>query len=349
MTTRNDPAREVAGHTVPEALGLRSIRYLVAIVDAGSLAGAARELGVTQSALTRSVQADERTLGVRLLDRGKHGATPTAIGALVVERGRALLRDAQTLAHEVDLMRGADSGEVRIGAGPYPADLSVGAAVARLLSEKPRLKVSVSVGDWPRLTAGVVDGNLDVAVCDLETAAGDSRLAVEPLPEHPGLLFCRAGHPLAAEKNVSLEVVRRYPLAMTALPSRLHSLLEARGGGMAGAALPAIHVDTFQLARTIVLGSDVLGGAIAPQIRDDVAAGRVVVLPIELPWLRTRYGFVHRAVRTPAPSVLRFLEHVRAVEQELLDAGRTMAGPSKRAAPRPPSGRPSRTVARRGA
>lgn len=326
MTARKDPASPARHRTIPGALGLRSIRYLVAIVDAGSLAAAARQLGVTQSALTRSVQADERLLGVRLLDRGKRGALPTAVGALVVERGRALLRDAQTLMHEVNLLRGAESGELRIGAGPYPADLSVGTAVARLLAEKPRLKVSVLVGDWPSMTASVIDGDLDVAVCDLETAAGDPRLTIEPLPEHRGVLYCRARHPLADRKHVTLESVRGYPLALTALPSRLQGLLAEHTGSVADPVIPAVHVDTFHVARTIVLGSDAVGAATATQIREDVDSGRIVVLPLDLPWLRTRYGFVYRAGRTPAPSLRLFLEAVRTVEKQLVDAETGRAG-----------------------
>ena len=322
----------------PATIDLRSLRYLIAIVEEGSLAGAARRLGVTQSALTRSVQAGERILGVRLLDRGKHGATATVIGQVLVERGRHLLSDVQALMQEIDLLRGADRGEITIGAGPYPADLSVGTAVARLLAEKPGLKVSVSVADWPQLTESVLSGHLDIAVCDVEVAKGNPRLVVEPLPVHRGVLFCRAGHPLSKEKSVTLESIRKYPLALTALPSRLAPLLHGRTDGDTRTATPAIHVATFQLARVIVIGSDVIGGAVAPQIADDLKNGRVALLPIELPWLETRYGFIHRAGRTLAPSLQLFMDQVRAVEGELATtashvvAGRreTLGGSAKR-------------------
>lgn len=306
----------------PDLLDLRSIRYLVAIVEEGSLAAAARRLGVTQSALSRSVQSDERKLGVRLLDRGKHGALPTAMGKLVVEKGRHLLSDSRALIQEIDLLRGAEGGEIRIGAGPYPADLSVGTAVGRLLAQKPRLKVTVAVGDWPVLTARVLEGSLDIAVCELEATTGNPQLAVEPLPSHRGVLFCRAGHPLAARKTVTLESVRGYPLALTALPPRLALLLADQGGTATRTASPAVHVDTFSLARAVVLASDVIGGAVATQIEDDVREGRIVMLPIKLPWLVTGYGFVYRAGRTLAPSVQLFRSLVRKVEDEATKSDR---------------------------
>jgi DNA-binding transcriptional LysR family regulator len=303
----------------PGPIDLRSIRYLVAIVDEGTFARAAEKLKVTQPALSRSVQALEQALGVKLLDRGKSGATPTVFGRLLIERGRALISDAAAITRELALLSGAEAGEIAVGAGAYPAEICVGPAAGRLLAQRPGLKVRIAIGDWPELTEKVLSETLDLAVCDIADAESNPRLCIEPLPRHQGVLFCRADHPLTKHKTLTLDEVLEFPLALTAVPKRLAPILRREGSLASGPPGPSVHVDTFQLSREVVLRSDVVGAAIPVQIADDVAAGRAVVLPIDLPWLTTRYGFVYRAGRTLAPSLQLFMAEVRAVENEIAE------------------------------
>lgn len=303
----------------PGPLDLRSIRYVLTIVDEGSFARAAQKLGVTQPALSRSVQALESSLGVKLLDRGKFGAAPTVFGRVLIERGRTLIADASVIAREISLLSGGETGEIAIGAGTYPAEICVGPAAGRLLAQRPGINVRVMLGDWPELTEKVLAETLDLAVCDLANAESNPRLQTEPLPEHRAVLFCRAGHPLTRNKHLTLSDIRRFPLALTTVPSRLAPLVLEEAGSGGGPAAPAVHVDTFQLAREIVLHSDAVGGAIPAQIGEDIRAGRAVALPLALPWLTTRYGFVHLAGRTLPPSLQLFMAEVRAVERELAE------------------------------
>jgi len=312
-------------------IDLRSIRYLLAVVDEGTFARAAEKLRVTQPALSRSVQALERALGVKLLDRGKSGATPTVFGRLLIERGRALIADATAITREIALLSGAETGTIAVGAGAYPAEICVGPAAGRLLAQRPGLKIRIELGDWPDLTEKVISEQLDLAVCDLASAEDNPRLSTEPLPQHQGVLFCRADHPLARRKTLTLDDVREFPLALTALPSRLAQLLRREGVLEHGPSVPAAHVDTFQLARAIVLQSDVIGGALAIQIADDIRAGRAAALRLHLPWFTTRYGFIYLAGRTLAPSLQLFMAQVRAVESEITET--TVAAKPKRRRP----------------
>jgi DNA-binding transcriptional LysR family regulator len=307
-------------------LDLRSLRYVLVLAEAGSFAAAATVLGITQPALSRSVRVLEGALGVRLFDRGRSGALPTSFGRLLVERGRALLADAAAVERELQLLDGADTGVLAIGAGAYPAQICVGQAAARLIARHPALELRIVVADWPELIHQVLAGELDVAVCEVETAETDERLHTEALPVHRGYLFCRTGHPLEHRASVDLATAQKYPLALTALPPRSALLGRDRGRGADGTTLAtALHVDTFELARKIVLGSDALGAATRSMLADDVRAGRVAILPIHEPWLSTRYGFIHRAGRSLSPSARAFMAIVREVEKEFSDSEGTRA------------------------
>jgi DNA-binding transcriptional LysR family regulator len=71
-------------------LDLRLLRYFVAVVERGSVSMAARELVLTQPALSRAVQALERQLGLELLVRSPRGVEPTAAGLTIYEHANAL-------------------------------------------------------------------------------------------------------------------------------------------------------------------------------------------------------------------------------------------------------------------
>jgi DNA-binding transcriptional LysR family regulator len=300
-------------------IDLRQCRHVLALDRHRSFARAADALGLTQPALTRSLQALEKSIGARLFDRDRTRVEPTAVGERLIERARLLVNQARDIEQDLKQMLGLEVGLLRIGAGPYPADLSVGSAIGRLVRHHPALMVDLSVADWSELIRRVASGELELAIADTGIAKQDDRLVVESLPRHKLGFFCRSGHPLAGSAGLTLEELRRYPLVGTALPPQLAGLAAKDRKGMranlpAGVTAPEIRVDTFALARRIVMQSDAVGGAVPSQIQDSVARGELVTLPLDLPWFQTAYGILRLANRTPSPAATAFIEILREVE-----------------------------------
>jgi DNA-binding transcriptional LysR family regulator len=92
-------------------LELKHLRCLVAIVDTGGFTDAALALGVSQAAVSRTLLALEKTLGVRLLHRTSRTVEPTKAGVQVLARARLLLAGADELVAE------AASGHRRLHLG----------------------------------------------------------------------------------------------------------------------------------------------------------------------------------------------------------------------------------------
>jgi DNA-binding transcriptional LysR family regulator len=301
---------------------LRQCRHVLALDRHRNFARAADALGLTQPALSRSLQALERSIGARLFDRDRAGVEPTAVGERLIERARLLVNQARDIEQDLQQMLGLEVGLLRIGAGPYPADLSVGTAAGRLVRRHPGLMVDLSVGDWTDLIRRVASGELDLAVADTGVALLDDRLVAESLPEHQLSFFCRSGHPLAGSAALTLEQVRTFPLVGTALPPRFVALAARNNIGYrpnlpAGTSAPEIRVGTFALARRMVMESDAIGGAVPSQIEDAVARGELVTLDLDLPWLKTSYGIIRLANRTPSPAAVTFIDILRHVEAEI--------------------------------
>ena len=90
------------------------VRSFLAVLDAGSLMGAARKLGAQQPTLSRHVAELERQLGAPLFERTGRGVTPTALALAIADGARQMQGGADALARSLAGTRDATSGTVRI-------------------------------------------------------------------------------------------------------------------------------------------------------------------------------------------------------------------------------------------
>ena len=109
---------------------LRQLRHLLAVAEHGSFGRAAAALGMTQPALSRSIKLLERAAGGALFVRSAQGVTPSDQGRLLIARARDLVRAADEFDRAFVRRGGPGAGQVVVGAGPYPAETIVPAAVS---------------------------------------------------------------------------------------------------------------------------------------------------------------------------------------------------------------------------
>src|ERR1044071_5606615 len=105
-------------HVDPERLASRiklsDLRLLRAIVDRGGIARAARQLNMTQPGVSKALAAMERTLGVRLLDRGRSGVSPTRYGEALLSGGLIVFDELQQSVARVLYLADPTTGDLRI-------------------------------------------------------------------------------------------------------------------------------------------------------------------------------------------------------------------------------------------
>lgn len=301
---------------------LRLIRNALALARHRSFARAAESLHLTQPSLSRSIASLESQLGVKLFDRAKDGARPTAFGELLLQRGRALLHDEAEFRREITLLAGLEAGKLRIGAGPYPAEISVGAAAGRLLRRHPGLSIEIVCASAEAVAQRLAGGEFDAGVFDVGALGNATPLRAEPLPPHPTYLAVRPGHPLAGRRTLTRDEVAAFPIATGLLTGRTAAMAEdARIRGEAdrtrGIFVPPVLVNALAVARQIAEGSDALFPATAGMLAPYEAMGTLVRLPYIEPGQQTYYGIVTRVDRTMAPATVAFLDELRAVEAQI--------------------------------
>ena len=301
---------------------IRQLQHVAAIGQHRSFGRAARALGMSQPALSKSVKVMETALGVRLFERGKSGATPTAFGQLVLSRGVALIHNLDALVAEVDRMNGLASGTLSVGAGFFPYDLLVVPAIGRLARTHPGLHLRVAHADWRTVSQQILAGTLDIGVTGVARADRDPALLVEPLTVRVVTFFVRRGHPLSGASRLSLKQLAPYPFAMGPIPPRFAPFVQRAGikgriDSATGDFLPAITVDSVALMKFIVSDSDAFGAAPDIVISSERKTGQLVALPVEAPWAVAEPGIIRLRERPMTPAQETFLADLRAIDGEV--------------------------------
>src|SRR4051812_42737750 len=125
-------------------LKLRDVNILLAVVQWGSMAGAAKRLSVSQPVVSKAIADLEHTLGVRLLDRSRQGIEPTPYGRAVLNRGLAAFDELRQCVKEIESLNDPTSGEVRVGGTPPMVEGLLAVVIARIYRRHPRLIVHVT-------------------------------------------------------------------------------------------------------------------------------------------------------------------------------------------------------------
>ena len=183
-------------------LSLAHLRQFVALAETGSVGGAARALGVSQPAATKSLRALEALLGVVLVRRTARGTELTKHGHTFLLRARSACREIERGQAELaDAVKQA-SGPIVLGASPASAAALLPGPLKLLRRDFPvdiRIVEGMPEATLPR----VRDESLDFALGPSLRAPLAGDLVAVPLYPNEMAIVVRRGHPLAAKRSLA--------------------------------------------------------------------------------------------------------------------------------------------------
>jgi DNA-binding transcriptional LysR family regulator len=237
------------------------VKALLAVGRGGSTAAAARELGVNQTTVSRRLEALERDLGVRLVDRHQAGASLTEVGRLLVGDAEAMERNALGMRQTVETHQRGASGTVRITMSELTANTGLIPLLPEFRAAFPEITLELVITD-DRL-------DLEAGQADIALRGGyvlpDSNLVARKISETDWALYCsreyanRMGLPKTLDdlKNHVLiggDADRDFPgltaildrapgAAVTLKSSSVTNLFESVRAGIAVGSMPCLLAD----------------------------------------------------------------------------------------------------------
>ncbi|MFI9824327.1 LysR family transcriptional regulator [Streptomyces sp. NPDC052013] len=179
----------------------RLLRYFVAVAEEGTLTRAAERLFVSQPALTKQIKQLETRLGVRLFTRSRTGMALTEPGRTLAERVPSLLADWDEVLRETKSTAGRAARLLRVGFLASAANEATPRIIAEFTRRRPGWRVDMRQAAWSDPSAGLADGDVDVALLRLPFPGQDA-LRTATLFTEPRWVALPEGHPLAARAVV---------------------------------------------------------------------------------------------------------------------------------------------------
>lgn len=292
---------------------LDAMHAYVRVVESGSFSAVARELGASQSAVSKQVAALEKHLGTRLLSRTTRALALTDEGRVYFESAQRIVADAREA--ESQLRAGAlnVTGRLRVGASVAFGRLVLFDAVHSFMQAHPQLQVDLHLADG---FVDIVSEGLDLAVRIGELAdssllaqrVGTTRRAVVASRAYVDALPDRLALPL-----VPADLSLHECIVYSGLATQNVWVFEHADGPIAVRVAGRLSSNSSELVREAVCAGMGLGFSPTWLFADELASGRVLRLlpgyePQPLP-----IHVVYPASRRHARKVVAFAEHVREV------------------------------------
>lgn len=274
------------------------------LAQAGSFSEAARLLGVSQPALSRTVQQMEEVIGRRLFDRTTRSVVLTATGQELLPIAARLVAEFDDAFGELARFVAGRRGRVAVAALPSIAAVLLPPVIARYRAERPEVEVAVLDGLSGPVLDEVAEGRADLGLTIRPSPR--ATLSYRPLLADELGLVCRPDDELAGEGPLPWSVFTGRPFVAMAAASSVRQLTDA-AFLQAGLAVPQLYGCAF-LGTAGHLVAAGLGITALPRLTLPLL-GRtgLVWRRLERPVMRRQMGVLTRVGRSLAPAAQDFL------------------------------------------
>ncbi len=196
---------------------LKQLTYFVAAGEAGSILRAAENIHVSQPSISNAISHLEDVFQVQLFIRHHaQGMSLTTAGGQIMEKARALLRDADELKSFAGKLSQKIFGSISVGCFIPLAPIVTPELCHGFMQSHAGVEVGVSEGDQAELLSKLKTGAIDLALTyDLQL---DGDFHFTPLAELEPYVLLAADHPLAARKKIALGALAEEKFILLDLP-----------------------------------------------------------------------------------------------------------------------------------
>lgn len=284
------------------ALSLRQLRALKAVIETGSISRAAEDLALTPPAVHSQLKHLEETFGCALVDRSAPGGfAATLEGRVLVEAYDRAWAGLTLAIHRIDALQRGQTGTVVLGV-VSTAKYFAPALVARIKAVHPDIDIVLQVGNRDLILSRLSDGALDLAV--MGRPPRDPPVNAVLLGDHPHVMIAPPGHPLATKSPLAVDDILDQTFLMRE-PGSGTRILAMRYLDQIGSGRPydAVEAESNETIKQSVMAG--LGIALISfhTVHEELASGRLAALPAPgMPIIR-KWFLLHRTDQPPRGAV----------------------------------------------
>jgi len=308
------PSRDWTDQRLGRLLKLSDLMVLLTVVRRGTMGKAAAELSVSQPAISKAISEMEQVLGVRLLDRDRHGVTPTVFAHALLSRGAVAFDELRQALRDIEHLADPTTGEVRVGCSVILAMGFVSRIINELSRRHPRISFHVSAEESGATYRALEERSVDLAVVRLFKPISEPHLATEILYDEQHIVAAGVRNPLTRRRSMQLRDLVNEPWVLppsdTLTGTIVREAFEANGLPVPQATV----ITSSTPARSALVAEGCALSILPASVLTLAGYGRAVkALPIKLKTLSRPVGIVTLENRMINPVARLFIDCARQV------------------------------------
>jgi len=291
---------------VPDAT-VRQLRIFAAVARHLSFTRAAEALRLTQPAVSMQVKALEALAGLPLLERAGRGVALTEGGQELLRRAQAILRELDAAGEAFAALRGLERGRVAIGVVSTAKYFSP-KLVALFTRVHPGVELRLAVHNREVVLEQLVSSDVDLAI--MGTPPPHLETTAFPFAKHPLVVIAAPDHPLAGGRKVPVKALAGETFLVREPGSGTRAALERFLAAHRLRPAATTEISSNETIKQAVMAGMGIAFMSRHAIGLELAAGALVMLPVEgLPIVRN-WNLVHRTGQRLSPAALAFKKFV---------------------------------------
>lgn len=308
-------------------MNLQTLRLFCDVVRSQSFSRGAAMNHVSQSAASQAVHQVERLYDAQLIDRTKRPFIVTPEGLTCYEGFKDILERFDVIDVTVRSLRQEIAGVVRVAA-IYSVGLhDMHVSMQKFMSLYPKAKVRLQYLRSNKVYEAVLSEEVDLGIMSYPTAIRG--LTIIPLREETMVLVCNPQHRLAHMDRVLLGQLRGESFISFDRDLNIRKELDRcfkKNECAVDMLMEFDNIETIKQAIEIGAGISILP---EPTVRKEVEAGTLVMVPLVIAELRRPIGIIHRHRKMFTPTIIKFIELLKSLDDDSSEATSKPKGQSK--------------------
>ena len=294
---------------------LKQLRTFEMAARYGSFTRVARELGLSQPAVSGQIQTLEQELGVKLLERQPRQVLLTSAGEVLLPYARRILNlEAEAIAAMAEL-EGAEATCLRLAASPTIGAYLLPEILGEFKRQHPCVRIIAEVEPTHRIAEALQTHAIDVGL--VEAAVDSSELVVGTFFSDELVLIVPAGHPWAGRHTIMPQELAQQPLLTREPESGTRALVEEALAALGVRVVPALELGGVEAIKNAVLAGLGVSFVSRQAIRLEEKLGVVVAVEIEGLDLHRPLYYAYNKHRHMSALLKSFLELVQGASARM--------------------------------
>ncbi len=312
---------------------LDQLRAFAVVAECGTISRATGVLALTQSAVSRQLQALEGELGTRLFLRDGRTMALTEAGRVFLEHARQVLASVSRAREAVDALKGLERGHLRVGAASTIGTYLLPPALGAFKEAYPGIDLTLEVANKAQVLERLLRGDIELAFAGPRLPDGE--LTLEEYRQDELVAVVAPSHPLARSRTVTAGALAEEVFIMRERGSGTREIVEEEFRRAGIRPSHVMEIGTTEAIKQAVAAN--LGVSIVSRyaVALEVATGRLAFAPVEdLRLTRPLFTLHHRRrpLSRAATAFLELLQRERRLAAPVVSAPAATSGRRRRPA-----------------